>query len=493
MKVNPKPLFSTLKQMRGDLPITIAHRGASAWANENTLRSFSTAHNMGAQIWELDVRLTKDGICVVCHDDNISRLTGLDLRISRSYWKDLRKIPLLRGGFLSDFGEVVNLSQELDSWLYVEIKGAGAGQAAWEELRNKGFKNAIMASFKEHFVRELYDKGCELPLSVLVPAGKNPFVMANSSKAEIIHLCWKKADPEPQNLVTPELLNQANESGLEVVLWDEERQEILEDLLKLPVLGICSDRPEKLVPFPKDGRPLIVCHRGAETFAPENTFSSVDLAFSQGLDIVEIDVRETLDGVPVVIHDKKVNRTTDGKGKIQDMEYDEVAKLDAGSWFDPFYSGERIPKLEEILIHAKGRGGVYIEIKDANPDTIINLVEKHGMFKDTFFWSKDLAIMDRLRELSSEVRLMSRRYDFDSLTAAIERHNPFVIEFEDQNFSRQEIMDCQKKSILSMPFYMGSSLKVLKKLSEAELDMINLGHPEIFKKMLTHANDYNSS
>jgi hypothetical protein len=88
---------------------------------------------------------------------------------------------------------------------------------------------------------------------------------------------------------------------------------------------------------------------------------------------------------------------------------------------------------------------------------------------------------------------MSRRYDFDSLTAAIERHNPFVIEFEDQNFSRQEIMDCQKKSILSMPFYMGSSLKVLKKLSEAELDMINLGHPEIFKKMLTHANDYNSS
>ena len=122
--------------MRGDSPISIAHRGASAWANENTLRSFSTAHSMGAQIWELDVRLTKDGICVVCHDDDISRLTGLDRRISRSYWKDLQKIPLLRGGFLSDFGEVVNLSQELDSWLYVNIKGAGAGQAAWDELRS---------------------------------------------------------------------------------------------------------------------------------------------------------------------------------------------------------------------------------------------------------------------------------------------------------------------------------------------------------------------
>ena len=84
-----------------------------------------------------------------------------------------------------------------------------------------------MASFKEHFVRELYDRGCELPLSVLVPAGKNPFAMADSAKAEIIHLCWKQADPQPQNLVTPELLNQANESGLEVILWDEERQEIL--------------------------------------------------------------------------------------------------------------------------------------------------------------------------------------------------------------------------------------------------------------------------
>ena len=75
MKVDSKPLFSALKQMRGDSPISIAHRGASAWANENTLLAFCTAHSMGAQIWELDVRLTKDGICVVSYDDDISRLT----------------------------------------------------------------------------------------------------------------------------------------------------------------------------------------------------------------------------------------------------------------------------------------------------------------------------------------------------------------------------------------------------------------------------------
>ena len=75
--------------MRVDRPIAIAHRGASAWAYENTLRSFRTAHGLCAEISELVVHLTKDGICVVCHDDNLMSLTGLDLRISNSVWGDL--------------------------------------------------------------------------------------------------------------------------------------------------------------------------------------------------------------------------------------------------------------------------------------------------------------------------------------------------------------------------------------------------------------------
>ena len=484
MKPKIKPGIFALKQKRRNRPISIAHRGASAWANENTLRAFNTANNLCAEMWEIDVHLSYDGVCVVCHDDNLRRLTGLDISIKKSFWKDLKKIPLKQGGFLSTFKEVVNLCQKLDSWLYVELKGEGTGEAAWNELKEQGFKNAVLASFHEDYLLELHKLNCDYPLSVLVPIGKDPFAMAESSKAEIIHLCWKHASPEPYRLVTTELLKKAEESDLEVILWDEERPKIVQEIIKLPVLGICGDKPEMLVPSPKETSQLfeIVCHRGAESFAPENTLTSVDLAFSQGFKFVEIDVRETLDGIPIVIHDARVNRTTNSTGKIKDLTYEQATRLDAGSWFDKFFSGEKLPKLENVLTLAKGRGKVYIEIKEANPKTIIEIVEKTGMLHDTFIWSENAEDLDELSLLNHKVRLMSRRYDFKSLEAAIERHDPYVIEFNGLKFTHEELMYCRDQGILTMSFSMSSKLKTLVKLAESGFDILNLSHPELLKK-----------
>ena len=169
---------------------------------------------------------------------------------------------------------MVKLCQKLDSWLYVELKGKGTGVAAWNELKKQGFKNAVLASFHEDYLLELYKLECDYPLSVLVPMGRDPFVMAESSNAEIIHLCWKYASPEPFSLVTTELLKKAKESDLEVILWDEDRPKIVQELIQTSVLGICSDKPEMLVLYPKETSKKIeiVCHRGAESFAPENTY-----------------------------------------------------------------------------------------------------------------------------------------------------------------------------------------------------------------------------
>ena len=77
MKNSSKVILSRLKDLRKNQPISIAHRGASAWANENTLRAFRIANKLCSQMWELDVHLTKDEICVVCHDDNLLRLACL--------------------------------------------------------------------------------------------------------------------------------------------------------------------------------------------------------------------------------------------------------------------------------------------------------------------------------------------------------------------------------------------------------------------------------
>ncbi|GIT08591.1 MAG: hypothetical protein CM1200mP30_22210 [Pseudomonadota bacterium] len=84
------------------------------------------------------------------------------------------------------------------------------------------------------------------------------------------------------------------------------------------------------VSFPKEASQLfeIVCHRGAESFAPEKNSHFCRFAFSPGFKFVEIDVRETLDGIPIVIHDARVNRTTNSTGKIKDLTYEQATRLD---------------------------------------------------------------------------------------------------------------------------------------------------------------------
>ena len=235
--------------------------------------------------------------------------------------------------------------------------------------------------------------------------------------------------------------------------------------------------------------PKIVCHRGAKTFAPENTLSVVDLAFDQGFNIVEIDVRQTKDGVPVVMHDSRVNRTTNGRVAIKKMSYDVVSQLDYGSWFDTFFTDEKVRPLEDVLVHAKGRGEVYIEIKEAEPKLLLELVQQFEMLEDCFFWCEDIRIMDQLRLLNKNLRLMARRYDFKTLKATIERHQPQVIGFNGLNFTEEELEQCRELGILSMPFYLGSGLEKLRKLIDSGADMLNLGNPELVKKILLSKNN----
>lgn len=103
--------------------------------------------------------------------------------------------------------------------------------------------------------------------------------------------------------------------------------------------------------------PVIVAHRGASAYAPENTLAAVDAAATLGAEWVENDVQRTKDGELVVLHDESLQRTTDveevfpdrAPWKVKDFTAAEIARLDAGSWFGPEYAGERVPTLEQFL------------------------------------------------------------------------------------------------------------------------------------------------
>jgi glycerophosphoryl diester phosphodiesterase len=112
------------------------------------------------------------------------------------------------------------------------------------------------------------------------------------------------------------------------------------------------------------GRILLGAHRGNSAEFPENTLAAFQSALDLGVDVIECDVHLSADGALPVIHDHLVDRTTSGRGLVRDQTMAELKALDAGSWKDPRFAGERVPTLSEVLALARGRAGVAIEIKN---------------------------------------------------------------------------------------------------------------------------------
>lgn len=109
---------------------------------------------------------------------------------------------------------------------------------------------------------------------------------------------------------------------------------------------------------------LNIAHRGASAAAPANTIAAFEKAAELGADGIELDVQLSADGVPVVIHDATVDATTDGSGRVAEKTLAQLKQLDAGSYFDPAFAGERIPTLQEALIAMGSRMLLNIELKD---------------------------------------------------------------------------------------------------------------------------------
>ncbi|WP_370617304.1 glycerophosphodiester phosphodiesterase [Mumia sp. Pv 4-285] len=128
-------------------------------------------------------------------------------------------------------------------------------------------------------------------------------------------------------------------------------------------------------------RPRVVAHRGANDVAPENTLAAVRAAVMIGVDAVEVDVQSTRDGVPVVLHDATLARTTDiarrfphrADDPVSTFTYAEIRQLDAGSWRGDTFAGEPVPTLEQVLDALRATGvGLLLEIK--HPETQPDLV-----------------------------------------------------------------------------------------------------------------------
>lgn len=178
------------------------------------------------------------------------------------------------------------------------------------------------------------------------------------------------------------------------------------------------------------GAPLtVIAHRGASSAAPENTLVSDEVARRGGAVWIENDVQPSKDGVPYIVHDTTVDRTTDGTGPVRSLTAAQLDALDAGSWFAPSYAGTRVPTLAAQLADLKERGGkLLLEIKGrhsrAEVARIVREIRAQDMTDRVFVQSFDIPSLRYARQLAPELPLglLRATLDADPVTLARDLH-----------------------------------------------------------------------
>ncbi|MFC9731769.1 glycerophosphodiester phosphodiesterase [Streptomyces roseolus] len=179
-------------------------------------------------------------------------------------------------------------------------------------------------------------------------------------------------------------------------------------------------------PAPAPARALtVIAHRGASSAAPENTLVAGEVARRGGAEWIENDVRPSRDGVPYVVHDATVDRTTDGSGAVRELTSAELDSLDAGAWFAPSFAGARVPRLAAQLADLRERGGrLLLEVKGAHSRAevarIVRDVREQRMAERVVVQSFDAVSLRYARELAPELprALLRDRLDADPVAVA---------------------------------------------------------------------------
>jgi glycerophosphoryl diester phosphodiesterase len=152
-----------------------------------------------------------------------------------------------------------------------------------------------------------------------------------------------------------------------------------------------------------------IAHRGASGLAPENTLAAMREAlvfpFVEG---IELDVQLSSDGIPVVIHDDTLRRTTGRKGRVADYTAAELNRIDAGSWFSAIYQGETIPLLDQVLELTAGKVKLNVELKTYGgrypglEQAVIDALRRRGLQERTVITSFDPLALRKVHEIAPE-------------------------------------------------------------------------------------------
>lgn len=227
---------------------------------------------------------------------------------------------------------------------------------------------------------------------------------------------------------------------------------------------------------------VVVCHRGASLWAPENTLASLEKAIELGAEVVELDVRSSQDGILYVMHDATVDRTTDGSGRISNMKSTEIDALDAGAWFGPDFAGEQVPRLDRFLDACKGRIATYVEIKEGDPGEVRDMLAMRGMLNEAWTFSFDQAIRAEARAKVPDLRRMVLFIHVGSVDRAVAQEAQ-IIEFHEDNLDPDLVAAAKRAGLITQMFYAGSDRAVFERAVRCGVEQMNIDQIEVFRSV----------
>ena len=238
----------------------------------------------------------------------------------------------------------------------------------------------------------------------------------------------------------------------------------------------------------------MIGHRGFPTRAPENTLSSFSKAIEVGVDMIEFDVTLTKDGIPIVLHDRSVNRTTNGKGRARKLTYAAIRMLDAGTWFSKEFVGERIPTLEETLDLVQGKVALNIEIKKeairSNPQggieqKTIDALEKRNLVHQTVISSFAPKAIQRIKQLQIQqpTALLLPRIPRRDPRPLLDRLNADALHVPVRGLRVKFVEKIQREGIPLRVFTV-NQIPVMKRLMQWKVDGIFTDYPDRFLEWL---------
>jgi glycerophosphoryl diester phosphodiesterase len=231
------------------MTLVIAHRGASAYAPENTLPAFELAVRQGADMLELDVQRSADGVLVVFHDDTTERWDGRKRLMTSCTWAELQALDI-GGEKVAALAEACAFARERSVRLNVEIKGLGIGAEVAQMLRDERVEDLVLiSSFEAGALREVSAAGSRLPLAYLMGNDTYrpdvrlregwPFFALRGVGA----VAWHPSSELP---VLQRLIPLVRRAGYRVNVWTVDDVEVMRRLHALGVDGIITDMPDVL-------------------------------------------------------------------------------------------------------------------------------------------------------------------------------------------------------------------------------------------------------